>query len=178
MSHQNIVSFLMYFLILSTSLAQLIEPKYFYDNTPYEENVLKIQIDDYTIPQGPTTLNDILPMEKDLTTFIDKLDDKDESLTLFAPINKVFHNVTNKPSYVTSSSEDPMEKIRRFVLAHIVPKSSKLHNGEELDTLLVGTKVEVKSGNDGNFILNEKANTGMTKEAVNGRFYKIDATLI
>ncbi|CAG8750233.1 19492_t:CDS:2, partial [Gigaspora rosea] len=163
-------------------------PKYFYDNTPYEGNVIKIQIDEYSIPKGPTTLNDILPMEKDLTTFvdylrmfgdiIDRLDDKDESLTLFAPINKVFHNATNKPSYVTSSSEDPMEKIRRFVLAHIVPKSSKLHNGEKLDTLLEGTKIEVKLGNDGNFILNEKANTGMTKEAVNGRFYKIDATLI
>ncbi|CAG8846832.1 33860_t:CDS:1, partial [Racocetra persica] len=95
---------------------------------------------------------------------IEKLDNPDESLTLFAPINSVFHNSTNKPSYVTSSSEDPIKKIRNFVLAHIVPQSLKLHSGDELDTLLEGTKIRVK-GADGNFILNEKANTITSEEA-------------
>ncbi|CAG8556627.1 4546_t:CDS:2, partial [Cetraspora pellucida] len=163
-------------------------PEYFYDNTGFEGNMLNIKINDYSIPQGPSTLNDILPMEKDLTTFVDylrmfgdiikMLDNPDESLTLFAPINSVFHNTTNKPSYVTSSSEDPIEKIRKFVLSHIVPKSLKLHNGDELDTLFEGTKIRVKKGTDGNFILNDKANTGMSKDATNGIFYKIDDILI
>ncbi|CAG8845063.1 34494_t:CDS:1, partial [Racocetra persica] len=48
-------------------------PEYFYDNTVYEGNMINIQINDYTIPKGPSTLNDVLPMEKDLTTFVDYL---------------------------------------------------------------------------------------------------------
>ncbi|CAG8505026.1 12768_t:CDS:2 [Funneliformis caledonium] len=153
-----------------------------------ERKKLNMQDNEESILTGPLTLDDILPKERDLTIFVDFLKaskdlsiliaNPDISLTLFAPTNSVFRNLTHKPSQVTSQSEDPIEKVQQFALRYVVPSVySSLSDDELLDTLKEGSKIKVKKNEDGSYKLNGRINTISRLEAENGVVYKIDGIL-
>ncbi|RIA85721.1 FAS1 domain-containing protein [Glomus cerebriforme] len=138
--------------------------------------------------EGPSTINDIIPKERDLTTFVDVLRkfadtsdmiaNPDASLTIFAPTNSAFRKLTRKPSQVKDQSEDPTEKLYQFALGHIVPLAySSLPDGKEIDTLKNNTRIKVKRNWNGTFKLNGRVNTISSLKAVNGFIYKIDSVL-
>ncbi|CAG8442712.1 12308_t:CDS:2 [Acaulospora morrowiae] len=181
--HTSAIAFFVIFLtVFSASLAHIVEPEdYFYGR-------MKFQADDESIIQGPPTLEDIIPIEKDLTRFVDYLrsfgdiigliSNPNSTITLFAPVNSAFRNLTHKPHQVKDSSQDPKEKLYQFVLGHIVPAIYEtLPVGQELQTMRQGIKVKVENGKDGGYKLNGEINTGVTKKAVNGIIYKIDGVL-
>ncbi|KAG9284825.1 hypothetical protein G9A89_003748 [Geosiphon pyriformis] len=144
----------------------------------------------YLNDMGPQTLEDILPIEKDLTIFTDslrtfpdileKLDDPEQRLTLFAPTNSVLRNFSVRlDSFIEDKiSDEPEEKLHQFVLGHIVPKSlTLLKDGEELVTLSNSTKIQIKKvGNK--YILNNEVNVGEQIETTNGIIYKVDGILV
>ncbi|GBC10643.1 hypothetical protein RclHR1_00980020 [Rhizophagus clarus] len=145
--------------------------------------------DEVSILTGPSTIDDLIPQERDLTIFVDVLrkfaDTSDlianltVSLTIFAPTNSAFRKLTRKPSQVKDSSEDPTEKLHQFALGHIVPKAySTLPDGEEIDTLKSKTKIKVTKNKDGTFKLNGKVNIISDLKAANGIIYKIDNVLV
>lgn len=104
--------------------------------------------------------------------------DSETSITIFAPTNSAFRKLTQKPNHVTDKSEDPMERLHKFALGFIVPKSySLLPDGKELNTL-GNTKIKLQKNKDGTFKLNGRVNTiSKLKEAVNGNVYKIDGII-
>ncbi|CAG8699888.1 467_t:CDS:2 [Funneliformis mosseae] len=150
-----------------------------------ERKKFNMQDNEESILTGPLTLDDILPKERDLTIFVDFLKaskdlsnliaNSDISLTLFAPTNSVFRNLTHKPSQVTSQSEDPTEKVQQFALRYVVPSS--LSDDELLDTFKEGSKIKVEKNEDGSYKLNGRINTISRLEAENGVVYKIDGIL-
>ncbi|RGB28039.1 FAS1 domain-containing protein [Rhizophagus diaphanus] len=182
-------TFIVSLLILST-IGQLV-PEFSYRNMNNDErNKFNMQDnDEVTISTGPSTIDDLIPQERDLTIFVDVLrkfaDTSDMianltvSLTIFAPTNSAFRKLTRKPGQVKDKSEDPTEKLHQFALAHIVPKAySTLPDGEEIDTLNSKTKIKVEKNRDGTFKLNGKVNTISNLIAANGIIYKIDNVLV
>ncbi|CAG8596756.1 15581_t:CDS:2 [Acaulospora colombiana] len=137
-----LVSLLIFLTTFSASLVKPEEPAYPFGNVEVKMNMQT----DEPILYGPPTINDIIPMEKDLTQFVDCLrtfgdiidliSDPNSTITLFAPVNSAFRNLTRKPNYVGNSLEDPNKKMYQFVLGHIVPAMyQSLPVGQELQTM-------------------------------------------
>ncbi|CAG8456916.1 4359_t:CDS:2 [Ambispora gerdemannii] len=196
-------SFIFFFLFTS-SFAQLVIvfPQNFHDlmsssQTP-DLSVLNVgQTDDTPYNIGPPTLEDLLPKEKDLTMFMDslrdfpdvlkKISDPNETLTLFAPINRALLNLKVKPNAIREEDNDDeaaaRERFHQFVLGHIVPNSVSLKpetSDEELKTLSNLTTIHVqKAEGKGGVKLNDDVNiVGKQIEAVNGILYKVDNVLV
>ncbi|CAG8484410.1 5880_t:CDS:10 [Diversispora eburnea] len=175
-------------ILTSFGQTQLLIPQdeYIY-NQDYEQ-IAMMDFEDGPILQGPPTLIDIIPIEKDLTIFVDcirtfadivdLLSKPDSSVILLAPVNSVLrdltHIITGK-NQVKGNEVDPQKNVYKFVLGHLVITDKKsLSQGENLKSMDNNT-ITVEEGINNIYKLNGKVNTtGFIKKVVNGVLYKID----
>ncbi|RHZ77658.1 hypothetical protein Glove_174g67 [Diversispora epigaea] len=187
--------FLLTFLIITilTSFTQtrsLVPQEEYIYNQDYEQ----ITLMDFEDSQGPVTLIDIIPIEKDLTIFvdcirtfvdiIDLLSDPDSSVIILAPVNSVLRDRTH---ILTGSGRvkdkeikvDPKENMYKFLLGHIVVADKKSLSQEGNLKSMDNATITVEEGINNTYKLNGKVNTtGFFKKVVNGVIYKIDGVLV